>query len=108
MIVGAHRSGFSQRRIPFGLPVIERAITWLRPRPGAGFVRTTARIVMLYLARGMPAREMLRIMWQMPSISRARSGLLPSITFLIPLLALDAPRWRVRASTDHFSSSVFE
>jgi hypothetical protein len=36
---------------------------------------------MLYLSDGMPARAVLRIIWQTSSISRSRSGLLPSMMF---------------------------
>ena len=36
---------------------------------------------MLYLSERMPARAALRIIWQMSSISRSRSGLLPSRMF---------------------------
>src|SRR5260370_35578081 len=90
-----------------------------------GSVRTTARIVRLYLALGIPARDVLRIISQIPSISRSRSGLLPSITFFMPLLAIYElvgsstisswrPNFSMRSrkrdsdSTDHFSSNVFD
>ena len=37
--------------------------------------------VRLYFNAGIPARDALRIIWQMSSISRSRSGLLPSMMF---------------------------
>ncbi len=36
---------------------------------------------MLYFTAGIPALATLRIIWQISSISRSRSGLLPSIIF---------------------------
>src|ERR1043166_7762955 len=51
------------------------------PRPGVDSVRTTPRMLMLYFNVGIPALAALRIIWQMLSISRSRSGLLPSMIF---------------------------
>ena len=71
----------------------------------------------------MPARAVLRIIWQMSSISRSRSGLLPSMMSGLSLRAISfelsgsgtmssvmpndstRSRSRVSDSTDHVSSS---
>ena len=77
---------------------------------------------MLYLSEGMPARAALRIIWHTSSISRSRSGLLPSMMFgsskramsleligsgtisrVIPNDSM-CSRKRERLSTDHLSS----
>ena len=71
---------------PFSVSL--RSVLLAPPRPGVGSVRTTARIVRLYFRLGMPALAALRTIWQMPSISRSRSGLLPRRTFLMPLVAM--------------------
>jgi hypothetical protein len=81
---------------------------------------------MLYLSDGMPARAVLRIIWQTSSISRSRSGLLPSMMFgssnrlmsfeLIGsgIMSRAMPndstcsRNRDSESTDHLSSSLVE
>jgi hypothetical protein len=78
---------------------------------------------MLYLSDGMPARAVLRIIWQTSSISRSRSGLLPSMMFgsskrlmsfeliasgnMSSVMPNDSTcsRKRESESTDHFSSS---
>ena len=79
---------------------------------------------MLYLSEGMPARAALRIIWQTSSISRSRSGLLPSMMFgssnrvmsleligsgiMSSVIPNDSTcsRKRERLSTDHLSSSL--
>src|SRR5262245_44779276 len=77
---------------------------------------------MLYFNAGIPARAVLRIIWQMSSISRSRSGFLPSMMFGISNREISfelmgsgtmsrvtpndstRSRSRERPSTDHLSS----
>ena len=81
---------------------------------------------MLYLSEGIPARAVLRIISHTASISRSRSGLLPSMMFgsskrlisfelmgsgtMSSVMPNDSTRSRRRdsESTDHFSSKRSE
>ena len=67
------------------------------PRPTVCSVRGTPRKFKLYLTAGMPASAQARMMSQMWSISRSRSGSLPSMMFghpdcAVSLLISDEPR----------------
>ena len=71
--VGVDGTGLRQRRILFRAGVDEGAVagaTAARRRRGA----RNADQVRLYFADGMPARDVLRIIWQMSSICLLRSG----------------------------------
>src|SRR5579864_6599515 len=103
---------------------ISKALYWQPPRPGVDSVRTTPRMLMLYFRMGMPTLDALRIIWQMLSISRSRSGLFPSMMLgfserviyaelsgsgtASSLMPYDSTRSRslVSPSTDHLSSNL--
>jgi hypothetical protein len=92
------------------------------PRPLTGSLRTMPRIDMLYLSAEMPAWLAFRIIWQMSSMARSRSGLLPSMIAGYSDLSISTElsgsgsmsrcrpndstrsRSRLSPSTDHFSS----
>ena len=56
-----------------------RCCTMASPRPGVRPVRSTPRMLMLYLMDGMPAAAQFLIMVCSASISRSRSGLCASM-----------------------------
>jgi hypothetical protein len=72
----------------FGEGRVLQVLSFAPPRPVLVPVLTTPKMLMLYLSSGMPARAALRIICWMFSISRSRSGLLPSMMFGFSLLVM--------------------